>query len=142
MRETLVEVLGDAVGGDMYTMDWLIQRVLWHLDPSKCVGQVFLSEDEEGQITGHTIVRIERDDSGKEFGLFSTFFVVPGSRNQAVAKSFVACGEKWMVERGMTTAMTYTAKSNDKLKKLLVSLGYRIGATYDEMVALSKSLLA
>ncbi len=56
MRQTLVEVLGEEVGGNMYTMDWLIQRVLWHLDPNQCVGQVFLSEDSEGHITGHTKV--------------------------------------------------------------------------------------
>jgi hypothetical protein len=141
MRETLVEVLGEKVGGNMYTMDWLIQRVLWHLDPNQCVGQVFLSEDSEGHITGHTIVRIQLDEAGKEIGLFSTFFVEPGSRNQTIATSFVVHGEKWMMDHGMTTAVTYTAESNDKLKNLLVSLGYQIVAAQNEMIALSKSLI-
>lgn len=63
MRQTL-EVLGEEKGGNMYRMDWPIQRVLWHVDPSQCVGQVFLSEDRDGRITGHTIVRIERDHDG------------------------------------------------------------------------------
>jgi hypothetical protein len=141
MRQTLVEVLGEEVGGNMYTMDWLIQRVLWHLDPNQCVGQVFLSEDSEGHITGHTIVRIQLDETGKKIGLFSTFFVEPGSRNQAVATSFVVHGEKWMLDHGMTTAMTYTAESNDRLKNLLISLGYRAGVAQNQMIALSKSLM-
>jgi GNAT superfamily N-acetyltransferase len=141
MRQTLVEVLGEEVGGSMYTMDWLIQRVLWHLDPNQCVGQVFLSEDSEGRITGHTIVRIERDQAGKQIGLFSTFFVEPGSRNQAIATSFVVHGEKWMVEHGTHTAMTYTAETNDRLKNLLVSLGYQAVAVKNQMTALSKSLI-
>lgn len=140
MRETLVEVLGDVVGGGMYTMDWLIQRVMWHLDPSQCVGQVFVSEDREGRIIGHTIVRVERDEVGEKFGLFSTFFVEPGSRNQAVAKGFVARGEKWMVDHGMTTSRTYTAESNEKLKNLMISLGYRVVAAHDEMVVLERAL--
>jgi GNAT superfamily N-acetyltransferase len=141
MRQTLVEVLGEEVGGNMYTMDWLIQRVLWHLDPNQCVGQVFLSEDSEGTITGHTIVRIQPDETGKKIGLFSTFFVEPGSRNQAVATSFVAHGEKWMLDHGMITAMTYTAESNDRLKSLLISLGYQAVAAPNQMIALSKSLI-
>ena len=141
MRQTLVEVLGEEVGANMYTMDWLIQRVLWHLDPNQCVGQVFLSEDSEGHITGHTIVRIQLDETGKKIGLFSTFFVEPGSRNQAVATSFVVHGEKWMLDHGMTTAMTYTAESNDRLKSLLISLGYRAGTAQNQMIALSKSLM-
>lgn len=141
MRQTLVEVLGEEVGGSMYTMDWLIQRVLWHLDPNQCIGQVFLSEDSEGHITGHTIVRIQLDETGRKIGLFSTFFVEPGSRNQAIARSFVVHGEKWMVDHGMVTATTYTAESNDRLKSLLISLGYQAIAAPNQMVALSKSLI-
>jgi len=141
MRQTLVEVLGEEVGGNMCTMDWLIQRVLWHLDPNQCVGQVFLSEDSEGHITGHTIVRLELDQGGNEIGLFSTFFVEPGSRNQAVATSFVVHGEKWMVDHGMITAVTYTAETNDRLKNLLIRLGYQAVAASNQMITLSKSLI-
>ena len=141
MRQTLVEVLGEEVGGSMYTMDWLVQRVLWHLDPNQCVGQVFLSEDSEGRITGHTIVRIERDQAGEQIGLFSTFFVEPGSRNRAIATTFVSHGEKWMLDHGMRTAVTYTAESNGRLKNLLISLGYQAVAVQNQMIALSKSLV-
>ena len=112
MRQTLVEVLGEEVGGNMYTMDWLVQRVFWHLDPSQCVGQVFLAEDDDGHIIGHTIVRIERDGTDGVVGLFSTFFVEPGSRNRSTATSLVAHGERWMMDHGMRTARTYTAETN------------------------------
>ena len=63
----------------------------------------------------------------------------PGSRNRAIATGFVAHGEKWMADHGMTTAMTYTAESNDRLKNLLVSLGYQAVAVQNQMIALSKS---
>ncbi len=141
MRQTLVEVLGEAKGGSMYSMDWLIQRVLWHLDPNQCVGQVFLSEDADGRITGHAIVRIDHDHDGNETGLFSTFFVEPGSRKRSIATSFVAQGEKWMVDHGMRRATTYTDENNDGLKNLMVRLGYRAVPVENQMVALSRSLL-
>ena len=140
MRETLIEVLGEEAGGNMYPLEWLIQRVRFHLDPSQCAGQVFVSENREGKITGHTIVRIERGEDGHEFGLFSTFYVEPGSRNQAIATNFVRRGEQWMRELGMTTAMTYTAADNLKLQKLMIGLGYEIVLRKDTMVALSKTL--
>jgi GNAT superfamily N-acetyltransferase len=141
MRQTLVEVLGEKVGRNMYTMDWLVQRVFWHLDPSQCVGQVFLAEDGAGHVIGHTIVRIERDEAGGEVGLFSTFFVEPGSRNRSTATCLVAHGERWMMDHGMRTARTYTAETNERLKRLLLRLGYHVAPAQNEMVALSRSLV-
>ena len=35
MRETLIEVLGEERGTALYSMDWLRNRVLWHLDPTQ-----------------------------------------------------------------------------------------------------------
>lgn len=32
MRQTLVEVLGPEKGTALYTMEWLLERVRWHLD--------------------------------------------------------------------------------------------------------------
>ncbi|MEQ1936174.1 MAG: hypothetical protein ABL962_20145, partial [Fimbriimonadaceae bacterium] len=59
MRLTLMEVISVEEGEKMYTMDWLIERVKFHLDPTLCDGQVFLAEADDGTILGHTIVRIE-----------------------------------------------------------------------------------
>ncbi len=69
MRQTLVEVEGEEAGMALYTMQWLRDRVRWHLDPASTTGRVFLAEGPGGQVLGHAIVRIEADDSGRRFGL-------------------------------------------------------------------------
>src|SRR5207253_11012083 len=84
MRLTLIEVLGEERGGGMYTPDWLIDRLKFHLDPAQCTGAVLLAETEQGQIIAHTIVRIEPDPTGN-IGLFSTFYVSPEFRKQRIA---------------------------------------------------------
>ncbi len=142
MQQTLVEVLGEKEGGSMYTMEWLKQRVIFHVDSSQSTAQVFLAENDEGQIAGHTIVRLDSDDNGHEIGLFSTTYVAPEFRNQAVATKLLHRGEVWMSEHGMSEAATYTSASNTKLIKLYVGCGYQITATYPEkkMIKLSRKL--
>jgi GNAT superfamily N-acetyltransferase len=140
MRQTLAEVLGEERGIALYTMEWLRQRVLWHLDPEKSTAQVFLSENADGHVTGHTIVRVERDDDEREIGLFSTFFVEPESRRTAVATSLLRRGEAWMLEHGLPEAVTYTSDANVKLINLLSKHGYSIVWHGSEMVRLAKPL--
>jgi GNAT superfamily N-acetyltransferase len=65
MRQTLIEVISEEVGSSMYTMEWLIQRAKFHLDPAQCDGQIFVAELPSGEIVGHTIVRVEKE-SGEE----------------------------------------------------------------------------
>ena len=137
MRETLIEVLGEEEGSNYYTMDWLIQRVRFHLDGEGCVGGVYLCEDAAGTIIGHTIVRIEPDGSG----LISTIFVVPDERKHGVASALIGRAEEWMVEKGLPTITTYTAQDNTKLQRLLFKRGYEIVLKKDDMVALTRSLL-
>lgn len=141
MRETLIEVLGEEAGRTLYTMDWLRQRVLWHLDPAACTGEVFLAVDRDGGITGHTIVRIDRDEAGACIGLFSTTFVDPGSRNQGIARSLLERGEHWMGEHGLSRAVTYTSVSNIKLQNLFLHRGYALVDAANGFVRLSKKLL-
>jgi GNAT superfamily N-acetyltransferase len=85
MRQTLVEVLGEERGTALYSLDWLLQRVKWHLDPQQAVAEIFLAEDCQGTIVGHTIVRKDLDIQGREIGLFSTTFVDPAFRKSGVA---------------------------------------------------------
>jgi len=59
----------------------LRDRVLFHLDPEKSTSAVFLLENNAGRVTGHTIVRVEREDSGKEIGLFSTWPLKIGEKD-------------------------------------------------------------
>ena len=142
MRSTLVDVLGEETGGSMYTMDWLRQRVLFHLDPAQSTAQVFVSENDQKHITGHCIVRIDRDDSGNQVGLFSTTYVEPESRRLGTANALLLHGEKWMIQQGMPKALTYTSDSNAKLINLYKKHGYEITVTDAEkkMVGLSKIL--
>lgn len=140
MRQTLIEVLGEEAGTDLCTMDWLRERVRWHLDPEKSVARVFLSENGDGHITGHTIVRVELDDAGKKIGLFSTTFVEPESRNQSIASMLLMRGEQWMLDHGLTEAVTDTSESNTKLINLYTKHGYAIVDARAGMVRLAKAL--
>ncbi len=135
MRLTLMEVISEEEGEKMYTMDWLIDRVRFHLDPMKSEGQVFVAENESGEILGHTIVRVE---SGE--GYFSTFYVAPEARGQSIATEFIKTGEAWMRERSMNIARTNTAKDNAKLQNLLFKFGYEITDRSENMVSLTKRL--
>ena len=140
MRLTLVEVLGEEEGGKMYTMEWLIDRVKFHLDPAKCTGAVYVAEALDGHIAGHTIVRLEPDEEEGFIGLFSTTYVEPESRRLGVAAELLQAGEAWMVEHGMKRAVTYTDRENEPLKKLYLAHGYGEKEMPNDFVALSKSL--
>ncbi len=142
MKLTLIEVLGEAQGASMYSDDWLEDRVREHLDPGRLNGQVFVSIAADGSLTGHTIVRVERDDAGHEYGVFSTTYVEPGSRRAGVADALVLRGEEWMRERGVTAAQTWTSETNDPLLALFRKHGYTVTLRVPEkrMKVLSKSL--
>lgn len=142
MRETLIEVLGEKAGGAMYPEEWLRERVRFHLDPNQSTGQVFVALADDGQISGHFIVRIESDDSGRKFGFGSTIFVDPRFRRQGYGNRFLAQGEAWMRERGMTEAHYYTAEGNMKLINLYRKNGWEVVQTIPEkrMVGLRKNL--
>lgn len=139
MRLTLQEVVGPEEGEAMYTMDWLIQRVKFHLEPANCIGRVLLAEALGGEIVAHCILRIEADDEG-EFGLFSTFYVEPNSRRRGLAERFVAEGEAWFRQHGLTQFRTYTAETNVPLHRLMERHGYAITFRKNAMVAFVKSL--
>jgi GNAT superfamily N-acetyltransferase len=139
MRATLEEVLGEERGREMYSMEWLRDRVRFHLDPARSTGAVFVAEDGEA-IVGHTIVRIERDDDAGPFGLFSTTYVAPSHRRAGVAKLLLARGEAWMRAHAMSSAATDTSESNTKLIQLFEQHGYAITLRAGTMVRLTKSL--
>jgi GNAT superfamily N-acetyltransferase len=139
MRATLVEVLGAARGEAMYDLEWLEQRVRWHLDPAAVTGAVFVAGDGSGDLLGHTIVRVEAEDDG-DVGLFSTTYVDPGHRNRTVAARLLEVGESWMHAQGMTLACTYTDPQNEKLINLFQKRGYRLEPVNDAFVRLSRGL--
>lgn len=124
MRDTLIEVEGPANGVALYTMDWLRERVRWHLDPGKALAKVLLAVDEGGQIVGHTIVRRESTDAGAHFGLFSTTYVVPASRRFGIAQRLLEAGEEWMHQHALPVSATWTSSTNTPLIRLYARNGY------------------
>ncbi len=141
MRLTLIDVLGRDAGASMYSLDWLRERVRFHLDPGRCTGEVFVVEAAQA-VVGHTIVRVDAGDNGAPLGLFSTIYVEPGSRRRGLAAALLAYGEAWLRARGMTTLATNTGARNTPLIALFENHGYAItlSSTDGAMVQLSKSV--
>ena len=124
MRDTLIEVEGADVGTALYSMQWLRERVKWHLNPQTASAKIFLAVDTDEQIIGHTIVRKEIDEHGNVHGLFSTTYVVPAARGTGVADQLLLTGERWMRETGLPSAATWTSATNAKLIALYTKHGY------------------
>lgn len=140
MRQTLVDVLGDERGESMYTMEWLVDRVLWHLDPKKTKAKVFLATGDKDHIVGQAIVRLESDTADSNYGYFSTIYVEPSSRGQGVATRLVETVEKWLLKNGIETVIYNTASDNSRLIGLFQFLGYHLFETHDDMVQLKKEI--
>lgn len=125
MRATLIEVEGEDAGGAMYSMDWLRDRVRWHLDGR--AAEVVVAEDTTGRILGHTIYRIESDAgslSAAPFGLISTTYVVPEARRLGVAQRLLTHAEAWFRERHVPLVCTWTSATNTPLIGLYARNGY------------------
>jgi ribosomal protein S18 acetylase RimI-like enzyme len=141
MKDTLVEVLGEEKGGNMYTMEWLQQRVRQHYN-GEYIAQILVSEKRNGDITGHIILRQETDENEEDIGLISTLYVEPESRKKSIATQLIAHGEKWIAEQGLKKAVTHTADTNTVLIQLLEKNGYSIVGKdkKKDMIILEKSL--
>lgn len=124
MRATLIEVEGEATGTALYTLDWLRERVRWHLDPQQATAAVLLAEDPNREFLGHTIVRRERTNSGQPYGLISTTYVVPTARRLGVASALLLAGEAWFEAQGLHCFATWTSSTNTKLLRLYEKHGY------------------
>lgn len=130
MRATLIEVEGEEIGMDLYTLAWLRQRVRWHLDHHMATAQVLLALDGQGEIIGHTIVRRESEAEGDTFGLFSTTYVVQHARRVGVGAALLDAGEHWMQSLALATSVTWTSATNGPLIRLYTRRGYRQTATH------------
>jgi GNAT superfamily N-acetyltransferase len=137
MQQTLIEVLGVEKGRSMYSMDWLVERVRWHLDPKNTNGRVFLAENREGEISGHAIARI---DHGTSFGYFSTIFVEPTSRRKGIATDLMKHVEGWFLKTKISKVIYNTADTHTALISLFRAHGYEITHSESEMVQLTKTL--
>ena len=119
MRATLLEVEGDV----LYTMEWLVDRVRWHLDEARRA-RVVLGIDDAGAIAGHTIFRVEQDEDAQTFGLVSTSYVMPAARRLGFASAFLQEAERWFRERQLPLAATWTSSTNTSLIALYARHGF------------------
>jgi ribosomal protein S18 acetylase RimI-like enzyme len=140
MRATLIEVLGERRGREMYNLDWLEARVRWHLDPACVEGAVTLIATGEHGIAGHVLLRVESDERGERYALISTIYVLPAARRLGLADALVTWGEEWSRARGLTRVMTYTDKDNAPLQTLLRRRGYELTRMNEEFVRLARTL--
>jgi GNAT superfamily N-acetyltransferase len=134
MRQTLIEVLGEQRGTDLYSMEWLRARVGQHLE-GDWVAEVLVVEDAQGRLLGHTIVRLEEG-----VGLFSTIFVERAARGQTLARQLIRAGEEWMQSHNQVEFVTYTDPANVKLQRLFLSQGYALAESHQGFVRLSRRL--
>ncbi len=137
MRNTLIDVLGQEKAEAMYSMDWLRERVMWHLSAEK-EAKVLLAEADE--VVGQAIIRIEIDDKKDRFGYFSTIYVAPEFRSQGIAKKLIQRVEAWCSEKKLPYIIYNTAHDNDRLIEILRKFSYQIVTKTMDMVQLKKSL--
>jgi len=138
MRSTLQDVLGEEEGQGMYSMEWLIDRVKWHLNLEN-EAKIYLATHEEGQVVGHSIVRVDELE-GVRCGYFSTIYVAPEAREQGVATALIQQVEAWCREMQFPFVTYNTAVDNDRLIRLYEKLGFEIIQREGEMVKLKKTL--
>ncbi len=142
MRATLAEVLGEE-GYNMYTPEWLRNRVRWHLDEEQCIGRVLLAVNSQGTIMGHVIARVEDAFAPESIGLVSTIYVCPALRRRGIAKALLDASEGWLTEQRVATLATDTSETNRPLIDLFMQRGYAVTfhSTEKRMVRLSRGLL-
>ncbi len=140
MRLTLVEVVGPGRGASMYSLDWLRDRVLWHLDSGNTNAKVFLSENQQSEITGQAIARVEHDEVCNPYGYFSTLYVDPKFRRIGVATQLLLKVENWFRSLEMPKINYNTGSENSKLIDLFKKHGFIITFSEGEMVQLTKFL--
>jgi GNAT superfamily N-acetyltransferase len=140
MRQTLVEVLGEEKGTSLYSMEWLLGRVRWHLNSNLATAKIFLIEDDNCEIVGHAIARIDTDSDERRFGYFSTVFIVPAYRKKGLARSLLLHVEAWLRSMKMQKIAYNTAENHSQLINLFEKNGFAITHREGEMVQLSKHL--
>jgi ribosomal protein S18 acetylase RimI-like enzyme len=145
MGETLMEVLGEERGKAMYTHEWLVERVRWHIrseEVRSCVLVAAKDSAHVGEIVGHILARTDVDEllhPVRRVGVLSTVYVVPAYRRQGLAMALLDAAEAWFCN-AVDVLVTNTDAENWPLIGLYEGAGYRTTFRDEErhMVQLSK----
>lgn len=138
MGKTLQEVLGEERGTEMYSRQWLVDRVRWHLS-GEVSALVLVAEDASEKISGHAIARIEIDDT-LPLCLFSTIYVEPTARGTGLAGRLMERVEAWARQQGSLSIRYNTAHDHTRLIGMFERRGFSITLRAGEMVQLTKAL--
>ena len=128
MQATLIEVEGEVLGRSLHSLDWLRERVRWHLAHSCAAVWLAMQGD---SILGHSIVRAEAPGPDErlepgDWGLVTTTYVWPEARRLGVARQLLAHDEDWMRAQGLSHSRTWTGANNHPLIALYERQGYAI----------------
>jgi GNAT superfamily N-acetyltransferase len=128
MQATLIEVEGESIGRALHSLDWLRQRVQWHLDHACAAVWLAVVDDE---VLGHSLVRAEPAspeetlDEGL-WGLITTSYVWSAFRRRGIARQLLLHDEAWMRAQGLSHSRTWTGANNAPLIALYERAGYAI----------------
>jgi len=142
MRNTLIDVLGEEVGESMYSLEWLYDRAVSHID-GRLLGAIYIARvGPENHNVGHIIVRQEEDEHG-QFGLVTTSYVLPEMRRKGLASALLGAAHNWFLSRKLLRTATDTAENNRPLIELYGRHGYEVifHSKEKQMVRLSRELL-
>ena len=143
MRDTLIDVLGEEVGESMYSLEWLYDRAVSHID-GRLLGAIYIARvGPESQNVGHIIVRQEEDERG-QFGLVTTAYVLPEMRRKGIASTLLGAAHTWFLSHRLFRTATDTAENNHPLIALYGRHGYEVifHSKEKQMVRLSRELLS
>lgn len=140
MGETLIEVLGPGRAGAVHSEAEIRERLLWHVEPvAGRRAHALVSVDSHGRLSGHTLLRVERENS-QDIGLVATTYVAPPYRRQGLAARLLVAGEAWLSSQGVVELATYTDAHNTPLQELYLKHGYSATRLDDEWVRLCRPL--
>ena len=122
----------------MYTLEWLEERVRWHIRAETCPGAVFVVGTPAQDWLAHCIVRASEGVTDE--GLFATTYVRPEARRRGIAGGLIEHGEVWMAHQGFRTARSYPHPDNRPLQALYRARGYTLQREDDAFVSLSRAL--
>lgn len=101
--------------------------------PKACI---FLSEEDNGEISGQAIVRIEHENN-YQYSFFSTLYVADEFRRKGIAKKLIEAVLIWSQDNNLKKVTYNTAKNHTPIISLFEKFGFKEVLHTDNMVKLA-----